>query len=690
MKYLPQLKSRVSRRIFLAVLLCALVPISGLILLTLQSVRANLEADTARRLHHAGKNIGMAVVTEFVSVESALKKIASLYDVPGNGLELEENFGEALLEKFWLQPAGAHFPIAGLNFSEEYKDRLASGSSQLVLARVNQAITLYLCIPTTDAHSKPVIAVGKISLPALEEYALNFLPLNAQLILLDADWQPLTGNLSNMLAPDQFHKKGESGHSYAEIHQAGETWLAGRWSLFLKAAFNTSNWNILVLEPKAEIFSSLAHFGRNAWLTSAMAFWVILLTSSILVRKTLQPLQQLKEATREIGQGHFNCQVRLDSRDEFEELSTSFNQMTTKIQQQVQQQQDMGQAVRQILGAIDMEAIIVNFLRNIRVFESISTLSLTLYNEMEQNSSATWLSSRTEKSGIELLSNAVIAADEVELLLHEKEACSVPQWRFPTLLQPLAERGGKLFSLLLIEYKPSMHAIVGLSHASEQAEQSDLLIARQLADQLRVALSRAEMVKELDDLNLGILTALARTVDANSQWTHGHSERVTEYAFQIAKAMGQDESACLDLHQAGLLHDLGKVAVPAEILNKPGKLTDEEFEIIKRHPVEAVRIIEPIQVFGKILPIVRQHHERWDGTGYPDGLKGTEIHLGARILAVADVYDALYSERPYRASWNQEKVLAYLQGQAGKAFDPEVVNAFCTLVQQDDRWRNCS
>lgn len=228
-----------------------------------------------------------------------------------------------------------------------------------------------------------------------------------------------------------------------------------------------------------------------------------------------------------------------------------------------------------------------------------------------------------------------------------------------------------------------MFAVACLEHSGQQVEQSDILIIRQLIDQLGVALSRTEMVKELDDLNLGILTALARTVDANSRWTLGHSERVTQYSLIIAEALGLSETECQDLRRAGLLHDLGKVAVPAEILNKPGKLTEEEFVIIKRHPAEAARIIEPIQVFNRILPIVRQHHERWDGGGYPDQLKGTDIHLGARILAVADVYDALYSERPYRSGWGQDKVLSHLNSQSGSAFDPEVVDALNRVIQSD-------
>lgn len=214
-----------------------------------------------------------------------------------------------------------------------------------------------------------------------------------------------------------------------------------------------------------------------------------------------------------------------------------------------------------------------------------------------------------------------------------------------------------------------------LADALHVADEESISNVRQLADQVGVSLSRAATVHELDALNIGVLTALARTVDANSKWTHGHSERVTEYALIIAKELGFSASECDDLHHAGLLHDLGKVSIPAEILNKTGKLTDEEYSLMKSHPSEGDRIIEPIKAFKNIRPIVKQHHERWDGKGYPDGLKGNQIHPSARVLAVADVYDALYSDRPYRSGWPLENVIDYLKEESGKAFDPIVVQA---------------
>ena len=190
---------------------------------------------------------------------------------------------------------------------------------------------------------------------------------------------------------------------------------------------------------------------------------------------------------------------------------------------------------------------------------------------------------------------------------------------------------------------------------------------------------QARLIEELAQNDLGTLTALARTVDTNSPWTAGHSERVTDLAMDIGRELGLPPDEIDLLRRGGLLHDIGKLGVPPSILDKPGKLTEEEFAVIRRHPSKGGEILEPIPNLQKVIPLVSQHHERFDGKGYPNGLSGESISLHARILAVADVYDALFSDRPYRPGWSREKVLAYTRENAGQQFDPEVVEAFLRI-----------
>ncbi len=168
----------------------------------------------------------------------------------------------------------------------------------------------------------------------------------------------------------------------------------------------------------------------------------------------------------------------------------------------------------------------------------------------------------------------------------------------------------------------------------------------------------------------------AKAVELRDQETAGHTERVTNLTLRLARALGVPEEDLEHLRRGAILHDVGKIAIPDAILLKPGPLTEEEWAVMKRHPVYAYQWLSGIPFLRKALEIPYAHHERWDGSGYPRGLKGEAIPLSARIFAVVDVYDALTSDRPYRKAWPREKALAYLREEAGRLFDPEVVRAF--------------
>lgn len=187
-------------------------------------------------------------------------------------------------------------------------------------------------------------------------------------------------------------------------------------------------------------------------------------------------------------------------------------------------------------------------------------------------------------------------------------------------------------------------------------------------------------INQLEAFSVGAATALARTIDAKSPWTAGHSERVTALALRIGREMGLDAADLEILHRGGLLHDIGKLRTPPEILDKPGRLTPEERRVIEQHPRDGVLILEPIQDFAPLLPIVLQHHEHVDGRGYPDGLAGDAIHPLARVLAVADVFDALRADRPYRPAMALPDVIAFISERSGTQFDPKVVAAFLRIA----------
>lgn len=189
--------------------------------------------------------------------------------------------------------------------------------------------------------------------------------------------------------------------------------------------------------------------------------------------------------------------------------------------------------------------------------------------------------------------------------------------------------------------------------------------------------------KNIEEMSLQLMQMLSTTIEAKDEYTKGHSHRVAEYSVLIARELGWNEKELSNLKNAAHLHDIGKIAIPDTILNKPSKLSEEEFSIIKEHTIIGANILKNISLIDHVQEIVRNHHERYDGNGYPDGLKGKEIPLHARIVTVADSYDAMSSQRIYRNQLPPEKIIQELENNKGTQFDPEITDIFLKLLRED-------
>jgi PAS domain S-box-containing protein/putative nucleotidyltransferase with HDIG domain len=192
-----------------------------------------------------------------------------------------------------------------------------------------------------------------------------------------------------------------------------------------------------------------------------------------------------------------------------------------------------------------------------------------------------------------------------------------------------------------------------------------------------------EAYKELEILFTSLVRTMISTLDAKSQWTKGHSERVAKFTVMIAENMGFDEDELKRLWLAGILHDIGKIGTYDTLLDKPVQLTEKEFKIVKKHPNQGAKILEGIKQLRDIVPFIRHHHERVDGKGYPDGLKGEEIPMQARIMHVADSYDAMISDRPYRPAPPRDYALSEFDRCKGTKFDPQVIEVFLDILNKD-------
>ena len=241
--------------------------------------------------------------------------------------------------------------------------------------------------------------------------------------------------------------------------------------------------------------------------------------------------------------------------------------------------------------------------------------------------------------------------------------------------------------------KGQIKGVLEVYHRSVHRPEAEWLnLLETLAGQAAIAIDNAQLFENLQRSNIELALAYdatiagwSRAMDLRDRETEGHTQRVTELTLKLAHTMKLSDPELAQIRRGSLLHDIGKMGVPDNILLKADRLTDEEWEKMRQHPVWAYEMLSSIRYLQPALDIPYCHHEKWDGTGYPRGLKGEEIPLAARIFAVADVWDAITSDRPYRKGWPEEEALKYIEEQSGKYFDPKVVKEFFRLIYEEHR-----
>ncbi len=241
-----------------------------------------------------------------------------------------------------------------------------------------------------------------------------------------------------------------------------------------------------------------------------------------------------------------------------------------------------------------------------------------------------------------------------------------------TLAMPL-KTPDKLLGIIQVANK--------LNQGKYSSEDIDLLNI--LSSQLAFVIQNADLFSNLQKAYIDTLSALTGAIDAKDSYTRGHSERVTELSIKLAEECNVPSSEIENIKLGGLLHDIGKIGIPEAVLNKPGRLNDEEFNIIKSHPDLGLHILGKVEFLEHIVPIIRHHHERYDGKGYPGGLKGENIPLLARIVSVVDTFDAMTTNRPYRKALTIEESLVEIDRCSGSQFDPDIAAKFIKMVRRD-------
>ncbi|MCU0646453.1 MAG: HD domain-containing protein [Gemmatimonadaceae bacterium] len=454
----------------------------------------------------------------------------------------------------------------------------------------------------------------------------------------------------------------------------------GHRELFLRFEYGAESWHLVTAEATDEVFAPLRGLSRTLALLVALAVVAAFMLAHRQIRRSTAPLVQLHDGTARVAAGDFSTPVHIPRGDEYADLGDAFNGMTTALSRQVALLGHMDAIDEAALRDRERRALVQAALGHFCAIGTHSRVSIALVGDEPDTLEISWIDPKVphlqrEQRTVSAAERTMLnAAGRVQQLDARAGAHPAVGWG-PTM-------GVEHTHVVLpLVHDAELLGVVTLTQGdSVSMADDDVAAARRLADRLAMGVANTLLMERLDALSLGALRAFANAIDANSPWTAGHTDRVTTLALALGERLGLATPELQTLQRGALLHDIGKIGVPASILDKAGPLTAEERAIVERHPVIGEQILRPLPVFASVLSIVRSHHERVDGTGYPDRLIGEEIPWLARVLSVADVYDALTSDRPYRRGLSVEQTLAIIVADAGRAFEPRVVDALLAIA----------
>ncbi|MEZ4417355.1 MAG: HD domain-containing phosphohydrolase [Gemmatimonadota bacterium] len=676
------LTTRVARRLLTLFVLCALLPLSISLWLSYRHVTRELAAQGEERLSQAATAAGMSVIERLMAAESELALLAGQEGLrnPGSDASLTLRLlgglagGEEGSPPRWsVGERVAAFP----ELDDATRAFLDAGGTHLVLPEGSRHPVLLRRDPS--GHGLLAAPVRADSMWATAQvYSAS--EIGRALCVLDPSGEALA---CPHAVPAAVRQRALAVRSEPVSWQdGGEDSRGWAWQIFLSGQFRAPAWVAIVSEPAAAALAPLHGFTRAFVPTLLLALWSVLLLSNVQIRRTIDPLDRLKEGTRRIAHGDFESRVQVRTKDEFNDLAESFNTMADDLGRQFRTLEALHQLDRHALESRTLDHMLDGIAAPLAHAIPGADFSIMILNE---RGPATLLRNGADESGVERFSvhlgpsaKAILAEGADHIALRGPKGGALGD---ALGLRPEGDGALDVFPLR-VQSQPAGCLVVE-GPGGRALDDDERVQARQLADQAALGVWSVRRLVDLGDLKEGAMTALALAIDASSHWTSGHSRRVTELTVRLAALLGLPEKEISVLHSATMLHDIGKIGVPTAVLDKNGRLTDEEYEIIKTHVTIGEAILKPIAAFEFMLPIVRHHHERFDGRGYPDGLSGKDIPFGARIVAVADTFDALVSDRPYRPGKSVELATRIIEEEAGAQFDPKVVGAFMRMYTAD-------
>jgi len=476
---------------------------------------------------------------------------------------------------------------------------------------------------------------------------------------------------------------------FERILYAGEKYLIAFNPIPVSNRYNENRWSVAVMIPEQNVYATMTP--ARYMLLVLFGSGIVVIMAVIFGSRVVKPLKKLAEISAELAKGDLTKRAHITGEDELGQLATAFNEMASSLEkdrQKLVKELEVSNVLLKVLGFLisfpNMQDILPRIVDSIRNLIPCDTCSIMLLDEKKEFLTIAG-SYGLEEKYIKDVRQRVGDGIAGWVALHTKPLlCKGPiqSNRFRNYMQHEKAITGAI--CIPIESRRGIIGVVSISTKGAYSyEEDDMRRLMLVVDNLAIAMENARLFEELRTANFETMMALAQALETKDVYTRGHSERIVKLGVAVARRLGLPEENRELLKYAAILHDIGKIGIPDSILNKPGRLTDEEYRLVKEHPAIGAEIVKQVKALEPVASIILQHQERWDGKGYPYGMKGEDIPMEARIISVLDAYDAMTSDRSYRKALPVQTAIAELKRCSGTQFDPKVVNAFLAELTLD-------
>ena len=682
---ITHMRSRVSRRTLALILACGLTPAIIMAAAAYRMVSTNLVRTAGDQLVETTRADAQLVGRRLQGMAAALRgPTDSILLTRGNVIYSQERRElQGYFDAVMSQSAqGAVSKVRGAippprELTPDQVTELRRGHAVTFLSQTGEAGTFLMVTatgrPGADFPRTWGLARFRGALAGLDEssagggfclYA-HGAPLHCR---ADADFTPIPAGATE-----------ESGRLHWKNHGAALTSAYARVSR--DSASDAEPWYVVRTAPESAALAALAG-PRNIFVLGLILMTgCLILIGFLIAQRRAGALAAVTLASEQVRSGDYSARLEEGTNLEFETVTASFNQMAAELD-------------RHAVTAVGLQRVADAVL----VERSAATLITSVSSHLPAllNATAVTIAAAASddplhwRGGVTSHDRAI--SDPIDLIVTKATIGTLrlsPEWTIIPAGDPLPEycdglnpqRGAAVVVFPLLRSGRPFGVLAAAQFPGVMPHPRLLASGRQFATQLARGLVNVAILEDLEMQTTGTLTALARSIDASSRWTKGHSERVAKMAVEIARRVGLDEKSQTLLRRGALVHDIGKLGLPSTIFDRAGQLTEEEQATIETHPVVGAEMILMIPAFREVLPLVQHHHELLDGSGYPHGLRAEKIPPIVRILTVADVYDALISDRPYREGMSPEGALGILRRSVGVKFDEKVVDALGEILE---------